>query len=489
MSSSLPRAARGPLLLLLILMAMCAIALAATPAARAGSIPARTCAGASTSVPTGFATAGQWVVLENNVGQRPKYATTTNLGGSPVCATRSTGSGLAGDPQWIFCTQAALYGCGQDALGPTSLGADLDARARAEIAWAIASADLSSPAGRAVAQTRVWCVSERVQRHRSDADILTIARDHFAEQGVALPAGTACPTWRSVDAGLRTRPQLTVRAPAASVDAGGVARFEITTNLPEVRVASTVPLEPCPDAPAGTWLADGTLGLSDTAEDRARTIPLCGLAPAAGGAARVDVSAPGPQATDLVAVRSLRAPTDCQLMVTARGTRVAASASVMATAPAPAPAALSRPAPPTVVTAQATPAPRLAIAKRRVRRAHEPRRVASGAAVRWAITVRNAGTAAARGVRVCDTLPRGLAALRTAPRATPTRGRVCWRIARLGSGARATLRITTRVSVDQAGGPRCRALANRATITGGPSASSTVTVCRRRHAPSGGTTG
>lgn len=474
MSSTYPRAALvGPLLLLFLLAA------ALTGTARAGTISARTCTGATTAVPSGFAASGQWVVLENNTGQRaPKYGTTTNFTGVPLCAVRSTGASTSGDPQWIFCTQASLYACGQDALGGASLASDLDARARAEIAWAIATADLSSVTGRAVAQTRVWCVTDRVQRHRSDADILADARAYFADHGVTLPAGTACPRWGTVDAGLRTRPQLAVRG--ESGDGGATARFTITTNLPEVRVSASASLMPCADAPAGTTLDGGTLSVPGTSDARAVTVPLC----AGVGAARLDVAAPGPQASDLTVIRSLRSPGSCQLMVTARGTRLAASATV---APAPVTVRPVVAAPPTVVTAQSTPAaPRLTLAKRRVRRHGERRKVRSGAAVRWAITVRNRGAATAKGVRVCDTLRRGLAVVSTAPRATPRSGRVCWRIATLRAGAHATLRITTRVSVTASG---CHALANRASIPGGPSASSRVTVCRKRRVRSGGTTG
>jgi uncharacterized repeat protein (TIGR01451 family) len=477
MSSSIPRAVLRPLVLLILLAAALT-----TTAARAGTIPARTCTGATAAIPGGFAAAGQWVVLENNSGERaPKYGTTTNFTGVPLCAVRSTGTATSGDPQWIFCTQASLYACGQDAMGGAALASDLDARARAEIAWAIATADLATAPGRAVAQTRVWCVTDRVQRGRSDADILADARAYFADHGVTLPAGTACPRWATVDAVLRAQPRLAVRGEAA--DAAGAGRFTVTTNLPEVRISATASVQPCADAPAGTTLDGGTLSVPGTSDARAVAVPLC-TAPGT-GAARIDVAAPGPLASDLTVIRSLRSPGTCQLMVTARGTRLAASATVTpAPAPVVAPAAA---APPTVVTAQSAPgSPRLTLAKRRVRRHGEPRRVRSGASVRWAITVRNRGTAAAKSVRVCDTLRRGLAVLSTAPRATPTSGRVCWRIATLRPGAHATLRITTRVSVTA---PGCHVLANRASIPGGPSASSRVTVCRERRVRSGGTTG
>jgi uncharacterized repeat protein (TIGR01451 family) len=473
MSSTIPRAVLGPFILLTLLAAVLT-----TGTARAGTISARTCTGATAAIPGGFAASGQWAVLENNTGQRaPKYGTTTNFTGVPLCAVRSTGAGTSGDPQWIFCTQASLYACGQDAMGGASLAPDLDARARAEIAWAIATADLGTATGRAVAQTRVWCVTDRVQRDRSDADILSDARAYFADHGVTLPAGTACPRWATVDAGLRTQAQLAVRG--ASSDGGSAARFTITTNLPEVRVSATASVQPCADAPAGTTLDGGTLSVPGTSDARAVAVPLC----ASAGAARLDVAASGLQASDLTVIRSLRSPGTCQLMVTAHGTRLTASATVTP----PVVPVETQPAPPAVVTAQAAPAaPRLTLAKRRVRRHGEPSRVRSGAAVRWAITVRNRGTATAKSVRVCDTLRRGLAVLSTAPRATPTSGRVCWRIATLRPGAHATLRITTRVSVTASG---CHALANRASIPGGPSASSRVTVCRKRRVRSGGTTG
>ncbi|WCB91854.1 hypothetical protein DSM104299_00532 [Baekduia alba] len=491
---TIPRAALGPLLLLFLLTL---VALGRPAASEAAGISARTCTGANATVPGGFASAGQWAVLENNVGQRPQYGTSTNFTGVPLCAVRSTGTGTSGDPQWIFCTQASLYACGQDAFGGASLAADLDARARAEMAWAITTADLSTAIGRAVVQTRVWCVADRVQRHRADADIVADARAYFTDHGVTLPAGTACPSWGAVDAGLRPHPQLTARATSATVAAGDPARFEITTNLPEIRVAAktadgvAASLDLCPDAPAGMTLSGGTLQLTGTSDAAARTVPLCAAGPDADGSTRLDVSTTTAVAGDLTVIRSLRSPSTCQLMVTARGGRLAASATVgteQEEQESEETEETEETEAPVVATARSTPAPNLTIAKRRVRRHGEARRVHSGAAVRWAITVRNTGTGAASNVRVCDTLRRGLAVVHTTPHAPLSGGRACWRLKSVAAGGRVTLRITTRVSVGS-DGARCHALANKASIVGGPSASSTVTVCHRTRTRSGGTTG
>jgi uncharacterized repeat protein (TIGR01451 family) len=479
---SIPRAARGSLLLL-CLLALLALVGPATSGA-VGGFPVQTCTGKPATVPGGFAAPGQWVVLENNVGAPAPHGGTADFADLPMCAVRTTGSGTTGAPQWIFCTQVGLYGCGQNALGAAGLAAGLDARAEAEIAWAVASSDLSDAVGRAVAQTRVWCVSDRVLRHRSDADIVAEARRQYAKSGIALPAGTACPDWRTVDAGLRTSPQLTVRAVAAQVPAGGVARYEITTNLPRVRVTPGFAL--CPDVPAGVTLNGDMLAVSGTSDAVARTVPLCAAAPVQGVTQQLAASAPDVLAGELTVIRSVLNPELCQLMVTATGDRLSATATVTG---APVPVPVSVPVPSTAQVAQSAPAAHLTIAKRRVRRTGEPRRVRSGAAVRWAITVRNTGTATAQAVRACDVLRRGLAVVGTRPRARPSGGRICWTLRSVQPGQRITLRITTRVSVGADVHRRCHVLANQALIVGGPSATSKVTVCRRQRAPRGGTTG
>ncbi len=71
-------------------------------------------------------------------------------------------------------------------------------------------------------------------------------------------------------------------------------------------------------------------------------------------------------------------------------------------------------------------------------------RVRPGDPARFRITVRNTGTAAARGVVVCDVPPR-TTTLVSAPGASLNHGRACWRLARLGAGHSTRLDLVLRV--------------------------------------------
>mgnify|MGYP001132938033 FL=1 len=88
------------------------------------------------------------------------------------------------------------------------------------------------------------------------------------------------------------------------------------------------------------------------------------------------------------------------------------------------------------------PKPRLALTKRAGAKVTHP-----GDVVPYTIAVRNKGTGAATGVRVCDVLPEGLAVARAPGAAKRSARRVCWRLGRLAAGAKRTLRITARVAM------------------------------------------
>lgn len=97
---------------------------------------------------------------------------------------------------------------------------------------------------------------------------------------------------------------------------------------------------------------------------------------------------------------------------------------------------------------------RLSIAKRADRRT-----VTAGGNVRYRITVRNRGNAAARNVRVCDRLAANVTVVSRGG-GSLSGNQVCWRIRGLGRGKSVTRSIVVRVDRDTAGGR----LINRATV-------------------------
>jgi uncharacterized repeat protein (TIGR01451 family) len=92
--------------------------------------------------------------------------------------------------------------------------------------------------------------------------------------------------------------------------------------------------------------------------------------------------------------------------------------------------------PVTPVTPAGTLAPRLAITKRAPKRARVLTRV------RYTITVRNRGKAAARSVVLRDRIPRGLALVSTSRSRTLRNGVITIRLGTLAPGARRTVRVT-----------------------------------------------
>ncbi|WP_148261209.1 DUF11 domain-containing protein [Conexibacter woesei] len=130
--------------------------------------------------------------------------------------------------------------------------------------------------------------------------------------------------------------------------------------------------------------------------------------------------------------------------------------------PAPPPAApptpSARPAPVGEVLGEVRQGrPRLGIEKRASRRS-----VVAGETVRFTIVVRNTGNAVARGLRVCDRLPRDVTVVDSNGGRMVAGGRVCWRIRRLGAGASTRRVLVVRVDRDASPGT----IVNRATVRG-----------------------
>jgi uncharacterized repeat protein (TIGR01451 family) len=112
-------------------------------------------------------------------------------------------------------------------------------------------------------------------------------------------------------------------------------------------------------------------------------------------------------------------------------------------------------------------------------------RVRPGDPARFRITVRNAGTAAARNILVCDLPPR-TTTLVSAPGATLKRGQACWRLAFLGAGKSARLSIVLRVDT----AARRGVLRNIATLKGTRQAVAAIVVYGKpRPGAGGGVTG
>ncbi|HWK29244.1 MAG TPA: SdrD B-like domain-containing protein [Solirubrobacter sp.] len=90
--------------------------------------------------------------------------------------------------------------------------------------------------------------------------------------------------------------------------------------------------------------------------------------------------------------------------------------------------------------------------------------VRPGQTIRYTLTVRNTGTAAATRVQLCDVLPDHLTVVTTKKQLAKTkgkvsRGRVCWTVGTLRAGGRVTRTLTVRVDGDARAGK----LVNRAT--------------------------
>ena len=80
-------------------------------------------------------------------------------------------------------------------------------------------------------------------------------------------------------------------------------------------------------------------------------------------------------------------------------------------------------------------------------------RVRAGQTVTFTIALVNSGRGPARAVRVCSTLPSGLADLGSRPRGTVSQGRRCWNMGTLAAGRRATFTLRAR-ALNGAGGIR-----------------------------------
>jgi uncharacterized repeat protein (TIGR01451 family) len=74
-----------------------------------------------------------------------------------------------------------------------------------------------------------------------------------------------------------------------------------------------------------------------------------------------------------------------------------------------------------------------------------------GGTVTYRIRAANPSGFAIRNVRICDTLPAGLVAIRSAPRARLSSGKRCWTVRQLGAHRSATFKLTVRVLNGSAG--------------------------------------
>ncbi|MEW6582547.1 MAG: DUF11 domain-containing protein, partial [Actinomycetota bacterium] len=119
-------------------------------------------------------------------------------------------------------------------------------------------------------------------------------------------------------------------------------------------------------------------------------------------------------------------------------------------------------------TGRVAPRARLVVAK------SGPVAAVAGQVVRYTITVRNTGRAAARGVVLRDVLPRGLSLAARARGATVSRGTVRWKVGTLAAGGSRTVRVTLRIG-RSISGRRC----NVATATASNAAGARGTRCTR----------
>jgi uncharacterized repeat protein (TIGR01451 family) len=82
--------------------------------------------------------------------------------------------------------------------------------------------------------------------------------------------------------------------------------------------------------------------------------------------------------------------------------------------------------------------------KLRITKVADSTTVSAGGRIHYTIRVTNPSRYSVDGVRVCDTLPSGLAYVSSSPKATLSKGRQCWTISHLAAHTSKSYRLTVR---------------------------------------------
>ena len=455
------------------------------------------------SVDDGWLADGQAAILQDfegrvnpYVGQPPSgLAPTGDPVSEPYCATWRTADGTLTPAQWLYCLDHdGIYGCGDNPMrrsgtlgGKTPL-TDLQ---RARLAWVMTNvADDADREARRLTQQYVWCVTMDLPA------------------GAPMPGpgtfpGKSCPDWTAIDPTLVLDPELTVAGPATASPAGADAVFIVTTNLADLRIATSGidDYKICAGQP-GVGLSGSRLHIPSGMS----TVRLCAMRSQAGGGS-LSVRPDGPTAATLGFWVSVTGDPDCQGFVQqGPADRLVASADASWTAGPTPPGPPGPPGPPTPPTPPVTPpvtppsappavtplttiAPstgdmppaRITLTKRANRV-----RVRAGGRVAFLLRVVNRSGRTLHDVTVCDVLPREMTVV-SSRGAVMRKGRPCWTIERLRTHR--TLRLVVRVDADAGRGRITNVGVARAPGVRSVRASRTVRVVPVHRMRPGGVTG
>ncbi|ADD45934.1 LPXTG cell wall anchor domain-containing protein [Stackebrandtia nassauensis] len=208
---------------------------------------------------------GKAVALQVNDGRVVDPEDRFAYGHVPVCAILPTEDGRP-EPraEWMFCLERTKYACEDEPEYGQVDAHQFSARDRARLAWVFRDATLTTPTERAEAQSRVWCVSDKLPSRAVNTD----AVEYYEKRDLTI-TGT-CPDWDALDPTLPEDPQLDLHAVKETVKIGGTARFELTSTADPVTVTATGgKLSVCPDSGNGELDGD-TLRL-----DTDKPVQLC----------------------------------------------------------------------------------------------------------------------------------------------------------------------------------------------------------------------
>lgn len=465
--------------------------------------------------------AGKAVLIYGNYGAN---APSAPMGADPVppsCAVRK----VNGQPStsWAYCTDARAHSCrnnGTPNLESVTGNAKFDPAVDAlgpdkekvivyliQHGYAIAqpntgnmlgatSADETTSQNRQAMQQLVWCVSEAGPGVKTTAS--TLPQDAYLHDTCAANFDDA--DFDAVLAMVPSTPAMTVTAASPTVAPGATAQFTVSTNvLGKAITVTPTGIDGALTVCGGTGTLTGDQLVVPGTDSSTKTVTLCGTRAADGA---MNVAATVVPATTQNLVWEWNNDADCQVYasfnnvtpmqlaanatVTVETTTTTTTPTTTTTTPTTTTPTTTTPTT-TTTTTPTTTAPTTTKSRLGLTKTANGSSFRVGQRITYTLRVSNPSSSTMRGVRVCDTLPAGMAFVKASPSAKLSNGRYCWTVGSLK--AKASKRFTLVVRV--LGGAPSK-VTNRATATGtnalSRTASKTVRIMRTA-AKSGGVTG
>jgi uncharacterized repeat protein (TIGR01451 family) len=357
----------------------------------------------------------------------------------------------------------------------------------------VTDANQDSTRQRAALQEIVWCVSDAGPGNKVKTWAGCAANFTAADFDAVLALADGSPV-------------LQVTAPVGPLTVGDVARFTVETNITDKPLQLTFTGGDDWRVCAGDAVLSGNaLTVASTGVwGQTATVELCATT-AAEGTVKLHASGLPDPKEDLVWLWN--GSDACQIFATTtRGKdwwvhvaddQVTVQAPVVPTEPTEpteptTPTTPTAPTTPTTPTAPTTPVVAVSQVERistlRVTKTSAKSRYRPGQRITYRIRVTNPSSTAARNVRVCDTMPRGLVFVSASPKARLSNGQHCWTVKTLGAKKSASFRIVARVAGSAPSRVTNRVTASSRDVRRTATAKRTVRI-QRAVAKAGGVTG